>query len=105
MNIIINRQGLLNVMKSLHIHLVIKRKNMGKEIIPRVRRYKINTDEDWKVEIKIGDKVLDMFGDSGSFHVEEIRKSDGWVWGSDMKQPYYDGDKKNFHDYHMTWLV
>jgi len=27
---------------------------MGKEIIPRVRRYKINTDEDWKVEIKIG---------------------------------------------------
>ena len=49
--------------------------------------------------------MMDMFGDSGIFHVEEIRSSDGWVWGSEMKQPYYDDNKKNFHDYHMTWLV
>ena len=76
-----------------------------KRTIPRVRRYKIETDEDWNVEIKIGDKVIDMYGDSGIFHVEEIRKSDGWVWGSEMKRPYYDGNKKNFHDYHITWLV
>jgi hypothetical protein len=48
---------------------------------------------------------MDMFGDSGIFHVEEIRKSDGWVWGSEMKKPYYDGNNKNFHDYHITWLV
>lgn len=87
-----------------------ERQNIKNDIIqkittPRVRKYKIETDEDWDVEIKIGDKVMDMFGDSGIFHVEEIRRSDGWVWGSEMKQPYYDGDKKNFHDYHMTWLV
>ena len=73
--------------------------------IPKVRKYKIETDEDWNVEIKIGDKVMDMFGDSGIFHVEEIRSSDGWVWGSEMKQPEYDGGKKKYHDYHMTRLL
>ena len=83
----------------------VKIMGLFKRTIPKVRRYKIESEEDWNVEIKIGDKVMDMFGDSGIFHVEEIRSSDGWVWGSEMKQPYYDDNKKNFHDYHMTWLV
>jgi hypothetical protein len=73
--------------------------------VPKTRRRKIETDEDWHVEIKIGDKVMDMTANSGIFHVEEIRKSDGWVWGSEMNQPYYDGNKKNFVDYHITFLV
>jgi len=75
-----------------------------RKTIPKVRKYKIVDEDDWNVEIKIGDKVMDMFGDSGIFHIEEIRH-DGWVWGREMKTPYYDGKKKNFHDYHMTWLV
>ena len=76
-----------------------------KRTIPRVRRYKIETDEDWEVEIKIGDQVMDMFGDWRIFHVEVIRESDGCVWRNDNRLPYYHGHKNKFHHYHMAWGV
>ena len=75
-----------------------------KKTTPKVRKLEIVNEEDWTVEIKIGDKVMDVYGDQGSFHVEKIN-SDGWVWGSDMKTPYYDGYKKNYVDYHVTWVI
>ena len=53
--------------------------------------------------ISIGDKVTDCTGmigwnnDQGTFTVEKIDRN-GWVWGSEMKTPYYKGKKLNFLD-------
>ena len=52
--------------------------------------------------ISIGDKVTDCSGmigweDQGTFVVEKINRN-GWVWGSEMKTPYYNGRKLNFLD-------
>jgi len=53
--------------------------------------------------ISIGDKVIDCTGmigwdnDQGTFTVEKIDRN-GWVWGSEMKTPYYKGKKLNFLD-------
>jgi len=53
--------------------------------------------------IYIGDKVTDFSGmiglddDQGIFTVEKIDRN-GWVWGSEMKTPYYKGKKLNFLD-------
>jgi hypothetical protein len=50
--------------------------------------------------INIGDRVIDAracIGEQnteGEFTVEEINDI-GWVWGSDMQNPYYNG-KKSF---------
>jgi len=67
-----------------------------------------NEERKW-VKVSIGDKVIDMGYDMGGymdvFTVEEIRWVDGWVWGSDMQQPYYNGSKKNFVDNHIAWKL
>ena len=53
--------------------------------------------------ISIGDTVTDCTGmigwdnDQGTFVVEKIDRN-GWVWGSKMKTPYYNGGKLNFLD-------
>lgn len=74
-----------------------------------------NTTESWNnnekgnlssrkiVPVAIGDKVLDTYGNQGSFVVEEIN-ADGWVWGSTMKEPFVNG-VKNFLDNMITWKV
>ncbi len=79
--------------------------NINNKITPKVRKLKIDSDTDWNVEVKVGDRVMDMYGDEGSFCVEEIN-NDGWVWGREMKRPYYAIDNiKNFVDYNMTWKI
>ena len=53
--------------------------------------------------ISIDDTVIDCTGmigwdnDQGTFVVEKIDRN-GWVWGSEMKTPYYNGRKLNFLD-------
>lgn len=71
---------------------------------PITRKLKIKSDKDFNVELNIGDTVIDVYSDEGTFHIEEINQ-DGWIWSSEMKNPYYDGNKKNFMDYHITWKV
>lgn len=75
--------------------------------IPITRKVNCETPEDYRVELKVGDEVLDINGNFqpiGSYVIEEIR-DDGWIWGSRMKTPYYDGGKKNYTDYDISWKL
>ena len=53
--------------------------------------------------ISIGDTVTDCTGmigwkdDQGTFVVDKIDRN-GWVWGGEMKTPYYNGKKLKFLD-------
>lgn len=64
-------------------------------------------EERERVTVHIGDTVIDMMGDEGTFEVEEINDN-GWVWGNQMKTPYFDDNgvqTKNFMDNNMSWKL
>jgi hypothetical protein len=74
---------------------------LGKNEIKSTQGFHFKTKE--ACIISIGEKVTDCTGmigwnnDQGTFTVERI-DINGWVWGSEMKTPYYNGKKLNFLD-------